>query len=146
MAICFTIEEKQLYRKKKNFFKNIDLRNKVVIDVGTQYGIYSIYYANNVGNQKVYSFEPNPINYYFLIKNLKINDIRNVVPINAGLSDRENKLEFIYKKYNTATGTFDAYLKKNLLEKSSHDNGHILKKISVPLMTIDDFTDFISKQ
>lgn len=49
------------------------------VDVGAHVGYYSLLAARQVGPQgKVYSFEPEPVNYSLLIKNVELNGYSNV--------------------------------------------------------------------
>lgn len=60
----------------------------VVIDVGAHIGIYTIKAASAIGEKgKVISIEPDPRNYVLLKKNIRLNDLSNVIPINAALSN-----------------------------------------------------------
>ena len=60
----------------------------IVFDVGAFIGLYTLFASKCVGKGgKVYAFEPVPISYEFLIKNIKVNRINNVVPLNVALAD-----------------------------------------------------------
>lgn len=63
--------EKDCYGLSKIDFKE----NDIVIDIGANIGIVSIYLAKKYPFLKIYSFEPFKANYKSLIKNIKINHI-----------------------------------------------------------------------
>ena len=58
----------------------------VVIDVGANIGLMSIHASLNVGKSgKIYSFEANPETAKLLLKNLALNNIKNVSVIQKAL-------------------------------------------------------------
>ena len=63
--------EKDCYGLSKIDFK----KNDIVIDIGANTGIVSIYLAKKYPFLKIYSFEPFKMNYKSFIKNIKINNI-----------------------------------------------------------------------
>ncbi len=81
--------------------------NDVFFDIGANIGMYSIYAGKK--KVKVYGFEPEASNYYFLNKNIQINDIStNTVAYNFALSDKESvdKLKIPYNTPGSAFTTF----------------------------------------
>lgn len=59
----------------------------VVIDVGANIGCHSFYYSNKVGETgKVFSFEPQPESFICIQHNLE--NHKNVIPLNKGVSDK----------------------------------------------------------
>jgi FkbM family methyltransferase len=60
----------------------------VVVDVGAHVGYFSLLAARKVGpNGKVFSFEPDPINYELLQRNINLNGYTNVTAVNAAVAD-----------------------------------------------------------
>ena len=67
-----------------------------ILDIGANIGWYSVWFAKRQKKAQIYSFEPMPINYRFLQKNIAANQVGGQVSsYNYGLSD--------------ASGTFDFY-------------------------------------
>ncbi len=100
---------------EESFYKYLKFENKVIVELGSNLGIYTIYFSNAVGiNGKVYSFEPNPIIFNLLVKNLKINNCYNVKPFNFGIGDNDEKLTFISKQFVFETGSFDKSIQEKL--------------------------------
>jgi len=65
-------------------------RGDVVIDAGAYVGDTAIEFCNNIDKIKIYCFEPDPINYLKMTKNVhkeKLNDF--IEPINAALSYKD---------------------------------------------------------
>lgn len=59
-----------------------------VLDLGAQYGYYTFIAAKLVGSGgRVFSFEPNPDCYSFLLKGIKANGFTNVVPVCKAISN-----------------------------------------------------------
>ncbi len=65
-------------------------RGDVFVDVGAYVGFFSMYAAIKVGREgKVLAFEPNPLAYRVLLRNLKMNSVKNVIALNVALGSRE---------------------------------------------------------
>jgi FkbM family methyltransferase len=75
------------------FFKKVygDVNpNSVVIDIGANIGVYSIFAA--LKNAIVYAYEPEPTNFNFLLENIKLNNFeKNIFPFRKGVSGKEEK-------------------------------------------------------
>ncbi len=66
----------------------------VVVDVGANIGYYTVLLADKIGKSgKVYAFEPDKTNFEILKKNIEVNDLKNVVAINAAVGKTEGKLK-----------------------------------------------------
>ena len=60
----------------------------VVLDIGANIGYHTLISSKLVGNTgKIYSFEPEPHNFKLLLKNIEINEFKNIIPINKALSN-----------------------------------------------------------
>jgi FkbM family methyltransferase len=57
-------------------------KDDVFIDVGAHIGLYSIYVAHILKHGKIIAIEPHPYNFYYLLKNVKLNDLRNIIALN----------------------------------------------------------------
>lgn len=69
----------------------------VVIDIGANIGYYTILFSNKVGKKgKVISIEPDETNYKILQKNIKENNLKNVIVVKKALGN-ENKKIYLYK-------------------------------------------------
>jgi FkbM family methyltransferase len=58
----------------------------VLLDIGANVGIVSIFIAKQLPNCTIYAYEPLPYNYVNLVRNLLMNDIKNVKPIQAAVT------------------------------------------------------------
>ncbi|MBC8551853.1 MAG: FkbM family methyltransferase [Candidatus Brocadiales bacterium] len=78
-----------------------DLQGKIVLDVGGYIGDTAIYFSH-LGASTVYVYEPHPILYKMMIKNIELNNIKNIKAINCGTSN-ENSIISI-KERNSSDG------------------------------------------
>ncbi len=58
------------------------------IDIGANIGLFSLVASDIFTDGMVYSFEPNNRTYHFLVKNILLNQKSNIVPICAGVAER----------------------------------------------------------
>lgn len=69
----------------------------VVVDVGAHIGYYTLIFAKLVGaNGTVFAFEPDPIIFPLLKKNVEINEYKNVILIQKGVSNIQETVQFNY--------------------------------------------------
>lgn len=80
------------------------------VDIGANLGLHSILMNRN--GFSVTAFEPDPVHFDLLRRNLKLNDASGVTPAQAAVSDRDGKMEFVRVKGNT-TGSHLAGAKVN---------------------------------
>ena len=101
----------------------------VVIDVGAHVGYYTLLMAQLVGkNGKVYSFEPDPVNFELLKKSVEINGFENVILIQKAVSNTTEKIKLFLGDNDSAINRiYDAKL------------GDAKKSIDVESITIDEY-------
>ena len=76
-------------------FKNEIKNGDIVMDVGADYGYFSLLASGLVGNDgKVYAFEPFPFAYQNLIENIKLNKFTNIIPIQKAVNKGNGKRKF----------------------------------------------------
>ena len=83
---------------KKNEYLFDDFTCKqgdIMIDIGAHVGMISILYAKLYPTLQVYAFEPIPDNYKALLKNIEINNVRNITAINKAVTKDGRKLNMI---------------------------------------------------
>ena len=67
----------------------------VVVDAGAFVGAFAIYAAKIVGERgKVIAFEPDKVNYSMLLRNIHLNKLSNIIPLNKGLWSVSTTLKF----------------------------------------------------
>ncbi|MEM0201223.1 MAG: FkbM family methyltransferase [Candidatus Micrarchaeaceae archaeon] len=85
-------------------YKCLNIKNKIVIDIGANVGDTAIYFAL-MGAKHVYSFEPYPYSYRLGVKNIKLNNLDNKITFfNIGLGKNSKKIN-IYKNYENTFAT-----------------------------------------
>ena len=100
----------------------------VFVDVGAHAGYYTLMCAKLA--KEVVAFEPNPTNYRFLILNILINGLKNVVAIKAAVSDFDG-----YGELNIPISKGKPLTSQGSLV---HGGG---KTINVPVVTLDKIFD-----
>ena len=83
-----------IYLKKKNKYKK-------VLDIGANIGVHSVI-LSKLG-YKVSSFEPDPVHFSKLKRNIKLNNLRNIKLYNVALSDKNSTQNFFRVLNNTTS-------------------------------------------
>ena len=117
----------------------------IVIDVGANIGYYTLLFAKKVGeNGKVYAFEPDPVSFTILEKNIKDNKFRNIEAFNIALSDKRESLQLFISAENLGDHRlFDDHKvkrKKTTVKANTLDlffKGEKFKKNKISLIKID---------
>ena len=123
--------------------KNIKLPIKpIIIDLGAQIGTFSISIATLLKDKcKIYAFEPDTRNYSLFLRNIALNKICCVIPINIAISDFVGKGYLETKKINTDAYHLDAKKRKvtnctiTTLPVAMHK--HRIKKIDLLKMDVE---------
>lgn len=76
-------------------------KGDVVVDIGANIGYFTLIFARLVGDGgKVYAFEPDPVNFALLKKNVEINGYKNVVLIQKAVSNYDGVLKLYLSDKN----------------------------------------------
>lgn len=104
----------------------------VVLDVGANFGFYSIFFADKTGDRgHVYAFEPLKSTYKELLKNVSLNNSESIITTeNLGLSNKSGKVTIYVAK---ALGTGATSLKKRWYGEN--------KKYTCQLVTLDRYVE-----
>jgi FkbM family methyltransferase len=73
---------------------DVQQKNCVLLDVGANIGVFSIAAATRFPDATIYAFEPNPVAYSRLVRNLELNDTANVQPANRAVYSSCSIVEF----------------------------------------------------
>lgn len=77
---------------EERLLDQMELAGRVVYDIGAFTGAYCMFFAGRVGAAgRVVAFEPNPASFATLLKNLRRNQIRNVLPLRMALGDEHGQ-------------------------------------------------------
>lgn len=65
-----------------------------IIDCGANIGLATLYFKKLYPRSKMICFEPNPIPFEILQKNIKLNHLTDVTPYNIAISDKDGFADF----------------------------------------------------
>jgi FkbM family methyltransferase len=90
----------------KQQYSLVDVSEKVVIDVGAYIGDSTIYFLLR-GADRVIAIEPNPVAYQEMLENIRLNNLMDkVIPLNAGISNKHDKICIHEQDVNKAIGIY----------------------------------------
>lgn len=113
-----------------NLFKNSLKKGDIVLDLGANIGLYSLSAAKIVGNSgKIYSFEPDPITFKNLKKNIESNKCDNVELINKAVSNKTGTIAF------TSSENISSRSKNHIKSDDEPESN----SIKIHTIKIDDF-------
>lgn len=69
--------------------KNLGSNQSILIDIGGEIGSHCIPLSDFY--QKIITFEPNINNYNLILKNIEVNNIKNIISINKGCGDKNTR-------------------------------------------------------
>jgi len=132
-------------RQQTELFKQIIRPGMVVIDIGANFGYYTLLAARLLHDRgRVVAFEPEPRNYGLLLNNLRLNDCTNVIAIKKAVSNKNGKLRLFIDELNLGMHSLS---EKNVSRKTGFVEagtlclddylGNVLKIHKVDLMKID---------
>jgi len=86
----------------------------VFFDIGANVGWYSCHFAQSHPQVQVYAFEPLPVTYEWLKRNIDLNGFNNIESFNVGLGEKEEIMQFYFRP--DMTGAASA---RNITESAS---------------------------
>jgi FkbM family methyltransferase len=110
-------------------FKRVIKPGATVLDIGAQYGYFSLIAAHHVGlDGKIYAFEPSPTNFQLLKQNIYMNKYTNIIhPLQKAVGDKRS------------TMTLFVYENSDAHSMYRHPQAAVKEEISVECITIDEF-------
>jgi len=77
---------------EEGMYKMLNVKGKVVVDVGAYIGESAIYFALK-GAKRVFAIEPHPDAFAEMLDNIKLNNLEHIiVPLNLGIASRSSKI------------------------------------------------------
>jgi len=117
------------YHKLIKYIKD----NSVVIDIGSQIGVFSVFAAKLGKNVRVYSYEPFKENYEMFQKNITINNLQdNIKSFQLGIAGKKGGRELLIAEDNTGGHSFYGEGKRKIFFKKNN------KKIKINTITLKD--------
>lgn len=80
-------------------------RSKVIFDIGANVGWYSLNFDKINSVERVYSFEPVPYTFDYLIKHIAFNGCSKIIPNNVALTDSEGEVVFYWSETETGSSS-----------------------------------------
>lgn len=108
-------------------FKSLIKPQDTVLDIGANIGCTSILFGALAG--KVFSFEPSPSTFTYLVKNTQRAQFKHVQPVNVGLGKEPGTFELTFAKSDRSGGFVSDQMRAS--------DGHEVEKITI--MRGDDF-------
>jgi len=110
--------------------------NDIIIDIGAHIGLFSLFVSQNCKNGKIYCFEPIIENYNILMKNIEMNNIKNIIPLNQAVSKVNENIKIYLNSDDSAHSIFSSgenfvQIKsttiKSIFDNNKIDNCNLLK-------------------
>jgi FkbM family methyltransferase len=70
------------------------LKNKDFIDCGAYTGDSALFFEKELEPSRIYSFEPVPDNFKYLLETMQMNNLKKVIPIDKGLGEKTCTVNF----------------------------------------------------
>ena len=122
------LEQERWFESELAFMSKLIKTGDTILDIGANYGLYTIRFANLVGNNgKVFAFEPTPDTAIFLQRTANENLLNNVDIIPYALSNK--------------CGTCNFFINDNSELNSLTTNTKNSKSVSVSVQTLDNIKD-----
>lgn len=131
----FVIIYIDIFIKKEYRFK-AENDSPLILDCGAHIGISTLFFKKIYPDSRIICFEPNPRTFKQLERNIKQNNLKNVVLINKAVADKKGGIDFfISKREKVPWGWGDSIVKNKWYnpEKS--------KKIKVDAVNLSSFID-----
>jgi FkbM family methyltransferase len=114
-------------RRELDLCRKYVSRDSVILDLGANIGLHSIYFANLAPDGFVLAVEPSLDTFDLLRRN--VSGKANIAPLNVAISDKGGVLDFFHASDNAYSSLRDT--KRSLIAKTT----------KVPCMTIDDVAE-----
>lgn len=94
---------------EETFLARLDLNGMTVYDVGGYQGVFTLFFARQVGpNGRVVAFEPNPNSAAIIRDNIALNGFANATVCTLALGASDRRATLIFPEDETARGSLEA--------------------------------------
>src|ERR687885_111283 len=112
-------------------------KGDTVIDIGAAFGLYTITSSKHVGaNGKVIAIEAHPDSFEMLNRNIKLNGLTNVIPLNYAVYSKETKIKLYLRDEELGCTVYNTII-------GSRANTREDKSIEVNANTLDNLLQYI---
>jgi len=105
------------FDKEEQFLCKLDLKGKIVFDIGSHIGILTIYFAKKCVGGRVIAFEPNPETYLKLQSNVRFNRLNNVEILNMGIGSKKELKTLATRRYYPGSGSMEDVIKTDIFRE-----------------------------
>lgn len=128
--ICILAPQLYEFREIKFLKKNLKFGD-IFIDIGAHIGFYSLVASKLLGEKgKVLAIEADPGVYEKFLNNIKLNNFKNIISLNYGVSDKNEVIEFGRNIKNTGKGSF-LNKKGEMISMQCFSLANIIKHIGI---------------
>lgn len=122
-----------------DIFINLVKENSVVVDIGANYGYYSLLASTKNKNGKTYAIEPVKENFDVLNKNVSENKFYNIETFNCAISNISEKKEFNVTEASDSAGFYEHPNTKTYEKRAiqAHSLDDLFPGIKVDIIKID---------
>lgn len=120
-------------QKKLEYWIPQEVNLSVILDIGGNIGVTSVYYSTMFPQAKIFSFEPVPANFEVLKKNAA--NSNNIMAFNFGLGDHDGEVDIYQNSDELNTGGFSIY--EDMDVNKTHKQTITLKKVDTFLKQQD---------
>ncbi len=122
-----------------NLFKKILKKGDIVVDLGANIGYFTLLAARLVGEKgKVYAFEPEPVNFKFLKKNIELNNYSQAEAYQMAVAEKSGKTRLYICNYDSGHHTINQF---NGIKDYSRGREVEKKWIEVETTSLDKFLE-----
>lgn len=132
----FKIKTLESDKKENDFFFFLSLisENDIILDIGANIGIMTVYLARRAGKGMVYAFEPIPDNVKILNKIVSHFNLKNVSTNPIALGDKNGKIEMVMPVIGSVKMQGLSHVVHPSINEFNEGN-----KFSVEMKTLDEF-------
>ncbi|HWC00599.1 MAG TPA: FkbM family methyltransferase [Bryobacteraceae bacterium] len=121
---------KQTETAERRFWKGLDLRGKVVYDVGAFQGLLTLFFARQA--RQVIAYEPNTNNHKRLLENLSLNRLSNVHVRKTGIGSSPQTMRMVVNPLMPGGASVEGKTTEQLLRSEAP-----VQTEEIPITTLD---------
>ena len=104
--------------------------NYTFLDIGANVGVHTLTAASVNSTNEIYSFEPEPENFLELVKNVEVNNFKNVLPFKVAMGNQISSLMLnVNDGWNKGRHSLKSHITK------------VKRQVSVPVLKVDLFQE-----
>jgi len=116
------LRTKNFNSKEKEFLRSLKLEQKIIYDIGSHIGIFSIFFSKVTGpNGCVVAFEPNKENRQKMLQNICLNEIINIEIIDYAVSDKTESNHLFVRRGSSASGSMLKTIQSTISDENYYD-------------------------